>query len=86
MDSNIQEIASKKNISSMASKPIEMRWFRIIVKNQEYHRITDNFHEYLMKNYKDKTSFVTPKMPKAQASKTGINFMIFILIFVENFQ
>ncbi len=29
----------------------------------------------------DKTSFVSPK---ARASKTGINLMIFILIFVEN--
>ena len=33
---------------------------------------------------KIKTSFVIPKGPKDPASKTGINFFIFILIFVEN--
>ena len=37
-----------------------------------------------MKNYKIETSFVSPDGPKALAYKTGINFMIFILMFVEN--
>ena len=35
-----------------------------------------------MKNYKNKTSFISSEGPKAK--KTGINIMIFILIFVEN--
>ena len=58
----------------MASKPIEMRWFRIIVKNQEYHRITDNFHEYLMKNHEIKTSFVSPGL-----RPLGLTKLVFIL-------
>ena len=33
---------------------------------------------------KIKASFVIPEGPKARANKTGINFMIFILSFVEN--
>ena len=37
-----------------------------------------------MKNYRIKTSFVSPEGPKTRANKTGINFMIFILIFVVN--
>ena len=37
-----------------------------------------------MKNYKIKTSFVSPEGSKARVYKTGINFRIFILIFVEN--
>ncbi len=37
-----------------------------------------------MKKFKIKTSFVSRKGTKARADKTGINFMIFILIFVEN--
>ena len=37
-----------------------------------------------IKNLKIKTSFVNPKGPKVQANQTAINFMIFILIFVEN--
>ena len=36
-----------------------------------------------IKKYKIKTSFVSPKWLKARAKK-GINFVIFILIFVEN--
>ena len=36
-----------------------------------------------MKNYKIRTSFVSRKEPKALGNKTGINFMIFTLIFVE---
>ncbi len=32
-----------------------------------------------------KTIYVTPEGLKALANKTGTNFMIFILIFVENF-
>ena len=31
-----------------------------------------------------KTSFVSPEVPKARANKTGIDFIISILIFVEN--
>ncbi len=38
-----------------------------------------------MKNYNNKVSVLfSPGGPKAQAKKTGINFMIFILIFIEN--
>ena len=37
-----------------------------------------------MKNYKIKTSFVSPKGPIFRANKTGINFEIFILIFLGN--
>ena len=37
-----------------------------------------------MKNQKIKTSVVKPEGPKAKVSKTGIDFMIFILIFVKN--
>ena len=32
-------------------------------------------------SYKNETSFVSPKGPKAQASKTRIDFMIFVLNF-----
>ena len=35
-------------------------------------------------NYENKRSFVRPEKPKAQANKTGINFMLFILTFVDN--
>ena len=35
--------------------------------------------------YKINPSFDSPEEPKARANKTGINIMIFILIFVENF-
>ena len=41
------------------------------------------FAEIKRKNYKIKTSFIIPERPKTKANKTGINFMIFILIFVE---
>ncbi len=38
-----------------------------------------------MNNYLLKSKgFVSPDGPKAQANKTGINLVIFILIFVEN--
>ena len=37
-----------------------------------------------MKNFKTKTSFCKPEGPKAQGNKTGINFMMIILMFVEN--
>ena len=36
-----------------------------------------------MKNYMIKTSFIRPEGKKAIGNKTIINFMIFILIFVE---
>ena len=36
-----------------------------------------------MKSYKIRTSFVSRKEPKALGNKTGINFMMFTLIFVE---
>ena len=36
------------------------------------------------KKYKIKTSFVRPEELKARANKTGLNFIIFILIFMEN--
>ena len=38
-----------------------------------------------MKNYKIKTSIINPEGPKAQDNKTGINIMIFILIFLKNY-
>ena len=37
-----------------------------------------------MKNHKIKNSFVSPEGLNAQAYKTGIDFMFFISIFVEN--
>ncbi len=37
-----------------------------------------------IKNYKIKTSIVSPEWPKARANLSVINFMIFILIFIEN--
>ena len=37
-----------------------------------------------MKNHKINTNFVSLEGPKARANKSGINFMILILIFVEN--
>ena len=37
-----------------------------------------------MKNDKIKFSFVKPEGPNAQDNKTGINFMIYISISVEN--
>ena len=36
-----------------------------------------------MKNYQTKTNFVIPQGLTARANKTGINLMIFIVIFVE---
>ena len=40
------------------------------------------FADIKMKKIKIKTSFFSPEGPKARAKKTGIDFMIFILIFV----
>ena len=37
-----------------------------------------------IKNYRIKTSFVSPERPKELANKTGSDFMIFIFRFVEN--
>ena len=37
------------------------------------------------KNYKIKISFNSPDGPKARANKTCVNLMIFVVIFVENF-
>ena len=37
-----------------------------------------------MKNFKNETSCVSSEEPNALSDKTGINFMIFILIFLEN--
>ena len=37
-----------------------------------------------MKNLKMETSLVSLEMPEGRTNKTGINFMILILIFVEN--
>ena len=37
-----------------------------------------------LKNWKIKTSIVSPERTKARANKTVINFMIFILIIVQN--
>ena len=44
---------------------------------------------FITSNYRQlstdiKTSFVSPKRPKDRANKTGINFTIFILLFIEN--
>ena len=38
-----------------------------------------------MKKIKIKTSFVSPEGPNVWVKKAGINFMILILIFVENY-
>ena len=37
-----------------------------------------------MKNYKINSIFVGPEGPKGRSSKTGIDFIIFILLFVDN--
>ncbi len=42
-----------------------------------------SFNKKAMKSYKIKTRIVGPEGPKSWASKTGINVMILILIFVE---
>ena len=46
------------------------------------HRIIDSFPR--ISKCKIKTSFVIPSGPKSWANKSDINFMIFILISVEN--
>ena len=46
------------------------------------HRIIDSFS--WINNYKINNSSVSPEGPKARANKIGIDFMIFISIFVEN--
>ena len=38
----------------------------------------------IRKKDKIKTIFVSPEVPKDKANKTGIDIMIFILIFMEN--
>ena len=38
-----------------------------------------------MKNFKINFSFVGSERPKAKANETGINFLIIILSFVENY-
>ena len=38
-----------------------------------------------MKNQKIKTSFVSPEGPKARGNESGIHFMMFNLILVENY-
>ena len=38
-----------------------------------------------MKNQKIKTNFVRPKRPKTCVNKSGVNYMIFILISEENY-
>ena len=35
-----------------------------------------NFADIKMYNYKIKTSFVSPEMPKARSNKTGLHIMI----------
>ena len=63
----------------MALKPINIRCIK--TWSQPYGRIMYSFPKISKrKNNKIKTSFVRIE------GKTGINFMIFILIFVEYFQ
>ena len=47
------------------------------------HRFIDRFPRIL--KLQDYTSFVRPEGPKDRANKTCFNFMILILIFMENF-
>ena len=42
------------------------------------------FADIRMENYKIETSSISPEGPKYRTNKTGPNFMIFILIFVEH--
>ena len=42
------------------------------------------FRGYVNERIMTKISFASPEGPKARAFKTGINFIIFIFIFVEN--
>ena len=48
------------------------------------HRIVESFPRNKDEKLKHKASFVYPEGPNAQANRAGINFVIFILIFVEN--
>ena len=43
------------------------------------------FQGYRSEKYKINTSFVSPEGLKARFNKTGIKFVIFILILVEDF-
>ena len=56
---------------------------------KKYQLFIASYHRQLsvdikMKNHNIKTSFVSHEGPNARANKTGINFMNFILTFVEN--
>ena len=49
------------------------------------HRIIESFPRMnTIKNYNNKTSFVIPEWTEGPVNKTGINFMIFMLIFMAN--
>ena len=53
----------------------------VIVKQYIYIYIASYYRQLSadikMKNYKNKTSFISPEGQKARAKKTGINIMIF---------
>ena len=63
----------------------QVRIIRIITSIIVIYHIVLFIRGYQNENYKIKTSFnISLKVIKSQFNKTGINFMIFILIFVEN--
>ena len=48
-----------------------------------FKKYSRQFSAFIKINHKMKTNFVRPEGPKAQDNKTGFDYMIFILIFVE---
>ena len=52
----------------------------LIYNSEVQNSYIDSFHLKIMRL----NQFESPGVPKARAIKTGINFMAFILIFVEN--
>ena len=63
----------------MASKPMNIRWIR--TGSQVYSNILQTIlHEYLNKNHKLNTSFVSVGFQPLWFNKTGFNLIIFILI------
>ncbi len=61
-----------------------MQPFKIMTGVRLSHRIIDSFPRILKIKKKINTSLVRPEEPQDQANQTGICFMIFILIFMEN--
>ena len=73
-----------KQVSKFDSNTFEKN---ILISHYLLQRVKDSFPRKLnlkIMRFKNLTSFVRPKRPKARANKTGFDFMIFILMFLEN--